>query len=178
MIIYNQFWIPDKVPSLNELNEFRAIQGPTRPAGIITYKGKGRKRGYVYNKYNEIKQHWSDKVYCIVRGAGFEPVESCHFSYLVVEKTIKRDPSNVCASSIKFIEDGLVKAGVIPNDGWKNVLSIAPEWLLDRKGDNGVFIVMSDGRIPYECIVSKYWRHLNLPVTCVFDSRSRELRRV
>ncbi len=35
---------------------------------------------------------------------------------------MKRDPSNIAAAAAKFIEDGLIKAGVIENDGWKQVL--------------------------------------------------------
>lgn len=31
---------------------------------------------------------------------------------------MRRDPDNI-AAAVKFIWDGLVEAGVIPNDGWK-----------------------------------------------------------
>lgn len=35
-----------------------------------------------------------------------------------IEKNRRRDPDNI-ASAVKFIWDGLVEAGVINNDGWK-----------------------------------------------------------
>jgi hypothetical protein len=144
MVIYNSFWIPHKVPSLNELNAFRAIQGPARGKNIINLGGKqSKKGGYRFNLYNDTKQKWSKIVLDIVTKQGFQKVESCYFNYLVVEKTVKRDPSNICASAIKFIEDGLMKAGVIPNDGWKNVLGIKLDWIHDPSGENGVMVCMS-----------------------------------
>ncbi len=153
-MIYNTFWFPWKVPSLNELNSFRAIQAPTVKS-MIVYSGK-KKKTYQYNLYNEVKQKWSTKVCGIVKKEGFKQVDSCYFNYLVVEKTLKRDPSNICASSIKFIEDGLIKAGVIPNDGWNNVLGINPQWVLDRKSDNGVFLLMSTDLVKLEDLARAY----------------------
>lgn len=35
-----------------------------------------------------------------------------------IEKNKRRDPDNI-AAAVKFIWDGLVEAGVIENDGWK-----------------------------------------------------------
>ena len=35
-----------------------------------------------------------------------------------IEQNMRRDPDNI-AAAVKFIWDGLVEAGVIENDGWK-----------------------------------------------------------
>ena len=43
----------------------------------------------------------------------------------------KRDPDN-CAFSIKFILDGLVKAGVLKADGWNQIRSIHHEFVVDK----------------------------------------------
>jgi hypothetical protein len=163
VIIYNTFWIPGKPPSLNDLNAFRAIQGPPRSSMILRRSpGKKKKNTYTFNKYNDEKQKWSKIVFDVVKKTGFKFTESCHYSYLVVEKTVKRDPSNICSSSIKFIEDGLMKAGVIPNDGWQNVLSIRPEWILNRKGQPGILIVMSSERLNLVTIVDMYIDSLDI----------------
>ena len=157
MIIYNTFFIPGKVPSLNDLNAFRAIQGPPRSSMILRRSpGKKKKNTYTFNKYNDEKQKWSKIVYDTVHKQTFRQVNSCYFHYLVVENTLKRDPSNICSSSIKFIEDGLMKAGVIPNDGWDNVLGIVPEWVLHRKAKPGIHVVMADERLTFRQMKSRY----------------------
>jgi len=142
MIIYNQFWFPGKVPSMNELIDFKSTCSPMKKTWLVR---KGDKPGTNrYNKYNSVKQDWKAKVVKVVKEVGHTTVTACYFAYMVVEKTRKRDPSNIAASSVKFIEDGLTEAGVIPNDGWDNVLGINTYWRLERKGEAGVFVVMSD----------------------------------
>lgn len=140
MITYNTFWFPGKVFSLNELIDFKASVSPMKKTWLVH---KGKQPGtFRFNQYNKVKQDWKQKVVNVVRETGFVPVESCHFSYLVVEQTRKRDPDNICSSAIKFISDGLVDAGVIPNDGWKNVMGISNYWRQGKKP--GVFLLMTD----------------------------------
>ncbi len=106
---------------------------------------KGNKTGtFKFNQYNEVKQDWKQKVVTTVRNVGFTAVDACYFNYLVVENTRKRDPSNIISSSIKFIEDGLSEAGVIPNDGWNNVLGITNYFTHQTTHEEGVFLVMTD----------------------------------
>lgn len=158
-MIYNVFWFPWKVPSLNELNEFRAIQAPARSSIIMRRSPKKKKGNYQFNLYNKVKQEWSKKVSKLVTEKGFNKVESCYFNYLVVEKTKKRDPSNVCASAIKFIEDGLQIAGVIPNDGWDNVLGIRTYWIKDKESP-GIFCLMSDEPSEQNEICTEWMKHV------------------
>ena len=142
MITYNTFFFPGKVPSLNELLNAKAGMAPMKKSWLV-HKGKNPGT-FKFNKYNEIKSDWKAKVVKIVKEAGFTPVESCYFAYLVVEKTRKRDPDNICSSAIKFISDGLTEAGVIPNDGWDNVLGINTYWRHEPKGEPGVFVLMTN----------------------------------
>lgn len=109
-----------------------------------------------YNKYNTIKADWKEKVVAVVKHTGFIQVEACYFSYLVVEKTRKRDPSNIASAATKFIEDGLIEAGVMPNDGWDNVLGINCYWELDRPGEAGVFVLMTDSEMLKKDVLSIY----------------------
>lgn len=46
-------------------------------------------------------------------------------------KNRRKDPDNT-ASAVKFILDGLVSAGVLENDGWKNVGRISHEFAIDK----------------------------------------------
>lgn len=46
------------------------------------------------------------------------------------ERNRKRDPDNI-ASATKYVMDALQAAGIIANDGWKNVKSIRHEFEVD-----------------------------------------------
>lgn len=52
--------------------------------------------------------------------------------YTWVEKNKRRDKDNV-AFAKKFIQDALVKTGVIPNDGWENIRDFTDSFALDPK---------------------------------------------
>lgn len=159
-MIHNAFWVAGKVPSLNELLDSKS-RAPTAMRSIIMrrkpVKGKGGER---WCEYNEIKQSWKART---VRALGtpFVRVESAYFAYLVVEETMKRDPSNICSAAIKFIEDGLVEAGVIPNDGWKQVKGIRMHCHHRPDRDPGVYVVLSDEPIDERQLVAEYEDHFN-----------------
>ena len=46
-------------------------------------------------------------------------------------KNRRKDPDNIAAAK-KFILDGLVKAGIIKNDGWKEVKGWSEKWERDK----------------------------------------------
>lgn len=87
-------------------------------------------------------------------------VHHAYFHYLIIEKTKKRDPSNICSAGIKFIEDGLVKAGVIPSDGWKNVLGIRQHWHHEPDCEAGIYVLMSDVRIDEEKLIFHFNQYI------------------
>lgn len=164
LVIYNQFFIEGKIPSFNELVFARAIQSPQKVSWLLTKKtAKKKKSSYVFNQYNTIKQEWDKKVAGAVKQQGFAPVTSAYFHYLVIENSRKRDPSNIFSAAIKFCEDGLMKAKVIENDGWDNVLGIRPYVILDREGTAGIFIVMGSEPLSQQAIESYYndWKNNN-----------------
>lgn len=53
-------------------------------------------------------------------------------NYFWIEKNARRDKDNI-AFAKKFIQDGLVKAGVIENDGWERVEGFTDEFSIDKK---------------------------------------------
>lgn len=155
-VIHNAFFVAGKVPSLNELLDAKGGTAP-RVASIIMrhLPKKGKGRGARFDAYNDIKQDWKHRTIKAI-GAPFVRVTACFFAYLVVEETHKRDPSNICSSAIKFIEDGIVEAGVMSDDGWKNVLGIRVHWV-HRKGRRpGIYVVMSDMKLSEEQLESEY----------------------
>lgn len=153
LIVYNKFYFPWRIPSWNDLTFQRGITG--KQNWILTRNNRP-KRGYIYNGYNEVKQEWANKVCKLVKSVGFVPVKSAYFHYLLVEPTLKRDPSNICGAAFKLLEDGLIKAGVIENDGWKQVLGIRPYWILDRESEGGVFLLMSNESLSQNAVESYY----------------------
>lgn len=155
-VIHNAFWIPGKVPSLNDLLEARGAQAPVVRSIIMRAKpGKAKSRGFRFDLYNEIKQDWKARTVRAI-GTPFVRVQACYFGYVIVEETLKRDPSNVCSAAIKFIEDGCIAAGVIPNDGWANVLGIRMVCLHRPGREPGVYVVMSEYKLDESELAIQY----------------------
>jgi hypothetical protein len=156
-VIHNTFWIEGKVPSLNDLLDAKGgAKAPLMRSIIMRQKpAKGNQRGGRFDLYNDIKQDWKQRT---VRATSVRHarIDKAFFGYLVIEQTLKRDPSNICSSAIKFIEDGLVEACIIPNDGWNNVLGIRVHWLHRKLARPGVFVVMSDAPLPEAELVAEY----------------------
>lgn len=158
-VFHNAFWIPGKVPSLNELLDAKSKKQPILRSIIMRQKPqKGKQRGARFDVYNEIKQDWKQRT---IRALGepFVRVQSAYFGYLIVEETLKRDPSNICSAAVKFIEDGLVAAGAIPNDGWNEVLGIGVHWIHRKGRDPGVYVTMTDRELSKRRLVVEYEDH-------------------
>jgi hypothetical protein len=158
-IIHNAFFVPGKVPSLNDLLEARGAIAPVVRSLIMRRKpGKAKSRGARFDLYNDIKQDWKRRTMEAL-GTPSICVRSAFFAYLIVEETLKRDPSNICSAAVKFIEDGLVEAGIIPNDGWDNVLGIRVHWVHRKGRIPGVFVLMSDAPLSEQRLLTEYEEH-------------------
>ncbi len=155
-VIHNAFFVPGKVPSLNELLDAKGGTAPKVASIIMRHlPKKGQRPGSRFDAYTDIKQDWKRRTVNAI-GAPFVRVKACYFAYLVVEQEMRRDPSNICASAIKFIEDGIVEAGVMKDDGWKNVLGIRVHWVHRVKHRPGIYVVMSDVRLTEEELEAEY----------------------
>lgn len=155
-VIHNAFFVSGTVPSLNDLLDAKSRMQPILRSIIMRQKpSKGNRGGHRYSLYNDIKQDWKQRTIRAL-ATPFVRVQRAYFGYLVVEETLKRDPSNICSAAVKFIEDGLVEAGVIPNDGWNNVLGIRVHWVHRKGREPGVYVVMSDGLLSEEQLVIEY----------------------
>lgn len=53
--------------------------------------------------------------------------------YIWYESSKKRDLDNVSSFGRKVIQDALVKAKVLPNDGWENIKGFSDEFYVDKK---------------------------------------------
>lgn len=155
-VIHNAFWVPGKVPSLNELLDAKGGV-PAKKRSIIMrhLPAKGKARQVHYHAYNDLKQSWKQRTIKAL-GTPFVRVSAAFFGYCVVEQAKTRDPSNICSSAIKFIEDGIVEAGVMGDDGWQNVLGIRVHWIHRPQRDPGIYVVMSSAPLLEEELEREY----------------------
>lgn len=156
-VIHNAFFVPGKVPSLNELLDAKGGTRTKKQLLILRHLPKKGKRPVPewVHAYNDIKQSWKKRTIDAI-GAPFVRVKAAYFGYVVIEQEQRRDPSNICSSAIKFIEDGVVEAGVMSDDGWNNVLGIRVHWVCRPNRDPGIYVVMSDVRMDEELLEREY----------------------
>ena len=88
------------------------------------------------------KKHWS--VYAKEKEAmtqlvceaamrqDIQPVERAEIGFTWYEKDRRRDPDNISGAGKKPILDGLVRAGVLPNDGWSVIEGLSDRFSIDR----------------------------------------------
>jgi len=120
----NTLWIPGKLPGLNEIIRARSSRGN----GVA---------------YTSMKKALTKEISDLAKYGRLKPMASAYFTYLHFERTRQRDPSNFCSGVSKFVEDGLVHAKVLGNDGWRHILGFTHWWDVS-KTKPGVFVVMND----------------------------------
>ncbi len=111
-MIYNNektVWIPEEFTDLNN------------------YIKEMNKNRFAGNKCKQDNTNKAIKYFVDKKPITEYPV---HITYIWHLPNKRKDPSNI-AMSIKFIEDGMVKAGYIRNDGQKEIASIKHEFRHD-----------------------------------------------
>jgi hypothetical protein len=109
-----RYWVPGPLPSQNDM--------------IAAAKGfRGRGIGY-----STMKKLWTLEAARAAQRAGLPLIARGRFTLIWHGESQRRDPDNISAG-IKFILDGLVVAGILENDGWAQVSSIAHEFVLDKE---------------------------------------------
>lgn len=63
----------------------------------------------------------------------FRPTGPVWMKYIWYERNKKRDKDNISSFGRKVIQDGLVKAGVLENDGWKHIEGFSDRFRVDEK---------------------------------------------
>lgn len=105
--------IPGDLPDLNTIIE-------------ESKRGRGK-----WQPYNEIKQANTNKVAWIAKAAIKDKLEKIDLEITWICKNKRKDKDNIMAGT-KFILDGLVVAGVIKNDGWKEIGDISHKFKVDK----------------------------------------------
>jgi len=124
------FFVPGPLPGLNEI-----IAAGKQ---IIPWLSKGKRRVY---ELTILKKEWDEKVSMAAMLHRIKPMESVDIRLVWIEHTRRRDKDNILAGK-KFILDGLVKAGILKNDGWKQVGRFTEDVVL---GENaGVIVALTE----------------------------------
>ena len=105
------------------------------------YTGANRKDRYAGAK---MKKELTDIVAweCVHQKIGkFKRIK---LNFVWHEKTRKRDKDNICFSK-KFILDGMIKSGVIQNDGWKEIAGFTDNFVISEWQGVEVEIIEVEG---------------------------------
>ena len=105
-------WIPGPLPGLNDM-----------------IAKQSRARGF---RYEDLKEKWTNDIAMLARSARVPHFSRVHIDYLWVERNHKRDPSNIAAGGRKLVEDGLVAAKVLDNDGWEEIDGWLDSFVVDK----------------------------------------------
>lgn len=84
---------------------------------------------------NSLKQNATDICYYAgmeQKSRDFVPISTpAQFDFVWFCRDKKVDPDNFTSAGRKFFLDGIQKAGIITNDGWKNVGGFSDKWYVD-----------------------------------------------
>ena len=130
-----RLFIPGPLPGLNEI-----------------INAKGNAYGGGASAYTKMKKQWCGTIALLAHSQGIKTIGSGHFTYLFRERDKRRDPSNIAAGAVKLIEDGLQTAGLLENDGWKQVLGFSHHFMVDAKHPGCTVFVFSSGLERQEAI--------------------------
>lgn len=84
---------------------------------------------------NAMKRKRTDQVawVCKAQLRGWKPKPPVRLEYMFYEPNRKRDKDNIAAFAHKVIQDGMVKAKVLRNDGWDDVAGFSDDFAVDKK---------------------------------------------
>lgn len=81
----------------------------------------------------KLKKQYEAVVMRAARSLGnVEFEEPVYMVYHWYEKDRRRDKDNICAFGRKVIQDALVKARFLRNDGWKNIAGVEDRFYVDK----------------------------------------------
>lgn len=135
-------FVPGPLPNLNEIIDARANAFIPKSAVI---PGRGISSARFPNEWGRIKKRWHDIVAKCAKEQGFTVPDIGGFmNFLILEPNKRRDPDNVGAGAQKVIQDGLVEAGYLKNDGWKFVHGYRHHFSIDAANPGTYLVVTAD----------------------------------
>lgn len=68
-----------------------------------------------------------------ISAANLPKIKKADFEITWYCKNKRKDPDNIAGGGTKILMDGLIKAGVMPNDGWNEVNSITHKFEVSKE---------------------------------------------
>ncbi len=131
-----KFEIPGRLPGLNEMIE--AAKG-----------GKGK-----YQPYALMKEECTNMVVWLAKK--LPKYEKVVLIITWYEPDRRRDPDNIMAGQ-KFIIDGLVTAGIIPNDNQRHIQGILHKFAIDKENPRIVVEIVDIEKNPKSFPGQDFW---------------------
>jgi hypothetical protein len=119
-----RFFVSGHIPDLNQLID----------------AAKRRRGGW--SAYAMLKDEWSRIVTYAIKKAKLKPMARASIHYRWQEKNKRRDPDNVSGGGRKLINDGLVRAGILKQDGWAEIAGFTDEFVVEPK-QVGVLVTLT-----------------------------------
>lgn len=88
------------------------------------------------NRYKaaKLKKDIQERIGADIRAANLGHVKSpVTLVYRFYEPNRRRDKDNIAAVAHKFVQDSLVKEGILKDDGWDYIVGFSDEFYLDRE---------------------------------------------
>ena len=115
------------------------IQGRMQALNDYTKANRGKKGIFLGNKYKQFQTNdVAEQIALDPNMPKFTKPVIVSFHWIEINK--KRDPDNFIFAK-KFLLDGMVKAGLIPKDGWSHIAGFGGETWESRPETNGGVIV-------------------------------------
>lgn len=103
---------------------------------------EAKRKNKRYDPYSKMKKEYTNLVHwtCKSQLPRDYKVEKCFLDIAYYCKDKRRDKDNIAACK-KFIFDGMQSAGVIKNDGWREVEGWNENFYVDKKNPRIVIII-------------------------------------
>ena len=100
-----------------------------RLPGLNEYTRECRRNPYAGNA---MKKETEEVVFWAIRAAKLGPVRPpVRIAFKWIERNKKRDLDNISAFGHKVIQDALVKAHILPGDGWACIVGLSDDFDVD-----------------------------------------------
>lgn len=110
------FFVLWKLPGLNEL--------------LAACRSVNPRSGW--QRYATLKRQVQQDLCRVIRHAKIKPMACAYLVFTWYEVDRRRDLDNIAAGGRKFILDALVRAKILPTDGWAGVLGWRDDFRVDR----------------------------------------------
>lgn len=130
-ITYHKYTWAASAARKGAVMEYRFII-PGRLDNLNDYISAERSNRYKGAKMKSTNQNHAFQEACIQLGDIHikKPVKMVYRWY---EKDRRRDLDNISSFGRKVIQDALVEAGILPDDGWKYIIGFTDEFYVDKK---------------------------------------------